>query len=384
MKKIAKLCLCAAAALSLLAGCSGSAEEGQEDLGTVTLAEYKGVTVNVPPAEVTDEDVENRIQSVLSQNQEEVEVDRAAEEGDVVNIDYTGYQNGEEFAGGSAEGEDLELGSGTMIDGFEDGLIGLKKGDTKELNLTFPEDYREAALAGQSVVFDVTVNAVKEKRDTELTDEFVQSISDYQTVEEYRQGIRDEILTQRQESVDLQIQQTVLQNVVDNSQFDLSRNAISRRYNAQIDQYQEQAKMYGMRLSQLAQSYGMDEGSFKEYVYASVEDDAKNQLVLNTIAAQEGIAVTDEARQELADMNGQTVEEGVEAYGQESFDQMALNRQVMKFLAENAVNEAETGTDAQTATDSNAEETTAAASETEETTAAASETEETTAADSEE
>lgn len=384
MKKIAKLCLCAAAALSLLAGCSGSAEEGQEDLGTVTLAEYKGVTVNVPPAEVTDEDVENRIQSVLSQNQEEVEVDRAAEEGDVVNIDYTGYQNGEEFAGGSAEGEDLELGSGTMIDGFEDGLIGLKKGDTKELNLTFPEDYREAALAGQSVVFDVTVNAVKEKRDPELTDEFVQSISDYQTVEEYRQGIRDEILTQRQESVDLQIQQTVLQNVVDNSQFDLSRNAISRRYNAQIDQYQEQAKMYGMRLSQLTQSYGMDEGSFKEYVYASVEDDAKNQLVLNTIAAQEGIAVTDEARQELADMNGQTVEEGVEAYGQESFDQMALNRQVMKFLAENAVNEAETGTDAQTATDSNAEETTAAASETEETTAAASETEETTAADSEE
>lgn len=384
MKKIAKLCLCAAAALSLLAGCSGSAEEGQEDLGTVTLAEYKGVTVNVPPAEVTDEDVENRIQSVLSQNQEEVEVDRAAEEGDVVNIDYTGYQNGEEFAGGSAEGEDLELGSGTMIDGFEDGLIGLKKGDTKELNLTFPEDYREAALAGQSVVFDVTVNAVKEKRDPELTDEFVQSISDYQTVEEYRQGIRDEILTQRQESVDLQIQQTVLQNVVDNSQFDLSRNAISRRYNAQIDQYQEQAKMYGMRLSQLAQSYGMDEGSFKEYVYASVEDDAKNQLVLNTIAAQEGIAVTDEARQELADMNGQTVEEGVEAYGQESFDQMALNRQVMKFLAENAVNEAETGTDAQIATDSNAEETTAAASETEETTAAASETEETTAADSEE
>ena len=384
MKKIAKLCLCAAAALSLLAGCSGSAEEGQEDLGTVTLAEYKGVTVNVPPAEVTDEDVENRIQSVLSQNQEEVEVDRAAEEGDVVNIDYTGYQNGEEFAGGSAEGEDLELGSGTMIDGFEDGLIGLKKGDTKELNLTFPEDYREAALAGQSVVFDVTVNAVKEKRDPELTDEFVQSISDYQTVEEYRQGIRDEILTQRQESVDLQIQQTVLQNVVDNSQFDLSRNAISRRYNAQIDQYQEQAKMYGMRLSQLAQSYGMDEGSFKEYVYASVEDDAKNQLVLNTIAAQEGIAVTDEARQELADMNGQTVEEGVEAYGQESFDQMALNRQVMKFLAENAVNEAETGTDAQTAPDPNAEETTAAASETEETTAAASETEETTAADSEE
>ena len=324
--------------------------------------------MNVIPAEVTDEEVENRIQSVLSQNQEEVEVDRAAEDGDVVNIDYTGYQDGEEFVGGSAEGEDLTLGSGSMIDGFEEGIVGLKKGDTKELTLTFPEDYREQALAGQEVVFDITVNSVKEKRDPELTDEFVQSISDYQTVDEYRDGIRQEMLEQKQESVSLQIQQSVLQQVIDNSTFDLSRNAISRRYNTEIDNYQTQAEMYGMRLSQMAASYGMDEGSFKEYVYASVEENAQSQLVLNTIAAQEGIAVTDEARQELADMNGQTVEEGVEAYGQESFDQMALNRQVMKFLEENAVNEAEAASgsetdEAGTATASQAEETAAAETE---------------------
>ena len=255
-----------------------------------------------------------------------------------------------------------------MIDGFEEGIVGLKKGDTKELTLTFPEDYREQALAGQEVVFDITVNSVKEKRDPELTDEFVQSISDYQTVDEYRDGIRQEMLEQKQESVSLQIQQSVLQQVIDNSTFDLSRNAISRRYNTEIDNYQTQAEMYGMRLSQMAASYGMDEGSFKEYVYASVEENAKSQLVLNTIAAQEGIAVTDEARQELADMNGQTVEEGVEAYGQESFDQMALNRQVMKFLEENAVNEAEAASgsetdEAGTATASQAEETAAAETE---------------------
>ena len=367
MRKIGKLCLCGLAAALLLAGCSAGTD-GEEDLGTVALAEYKGVKVNVIPAEVTDEEVENRIQSVLSQNQEEVEVDRAAEDGDVVNIDYTGYQDGEEFVGGSAEGEDLTLGSGSMIDGFEEGIVGLKKGDTKELTLTFPEDYREQALAGQEVVFDITVNSVKEKRDPELTDEFVQSISDYQTVDEYRDGIRQEMLEQKQESVSLQIQQSVLQQVIDNSTFDLSRNAISRRYNTEIDNYQTQAEMYGMRLSQMAASYGMDEGSFKEYVYASVEENAKSQLVLNTIAAQEGIAVTDEARQELADMNGQTVEEGVEAYGQESFDQMALNRQVMKFLEENAVNEAEAASgsetdEAGTATASQAEETAAAETE---------------------
>ena len=163
MRKIGKLCLCGLAAALLLAGCSAGTD-GEEYLGTVALAEYKGVKVNVIPAEVTDEEVENRIQSVLSQNQEEVEVDRAAEDGDVVNIDYTGYQDGEEFVGGSAEGEDLTLGSGSMIDGFEEGIVGLKKGDTKELTLTFPEDYREQALAGQEVVFDITVNSVKEKR----------------------------------------------------------------------------------------------------------------------------------------------------------------------------------------------------------------------------
>ena len=377
MRKIGKLCLCGLAAALLLADCSAGTD-GEEYLGTVALAEYKGVKVNVIPAEVTDEEVENRIQSVLSQNQEEVEVDRAAEDGDVVNIDYTGYQDGEEFVGGSAEGEDLTLGSGSMIDGFEEGIVGLKKGDTKELTLTFPEDYREQALAGQEVVFDITVNSVKEKRDPELTDEFVQSISDYQTVDEYRDGIRQEMLEQKQESVSLQIQQSVLQQVIDNSTFDLSRNAISRRYNTEIDNYQTQAEMYGMRLSQMAASYGMDEGSFKEYVYASVEENAKSQLVLDTIAAQEGIAVTDEARQELADMNGQTVEEGVEAYGQESFDQMALNRQVMKFLEENAVNEAEAASsseadEAGTATASQAKETTAAETEAKETTAAEAE-----------
>ena len=191
-------------------------------------------------------------------------------------------------------------------------------------------------------------------------------------------GIRQEMLEQKQESVSLQIQQSVLEQVIDNSTFDLSRNAISQRYNAEIDNYQEQAKLYGMRLSQMASSYGMDEGSFKEYVYASVEENAKSQLVLDTIAAQEGIAVTDEARQELADMNGQTVEEGVEAYGQESFDQMALNRQVMKFLEENAVNEAEAASgseadEAGTATASQAKETTAAETEAKETTAAEAE-----------
>ena len=239
MKKIALFCLCSLTAIAVLTGCSDSGATGiNENLGTATLAEYKGVKVNVPAPEVTDEEVQQKIDTALSQNPKEVEVDRAAQEGDVVNIDFKGSQDGVEFAGGSAQGQDLELGSGSMIDGFEDGLMGAKKGDKKELNLTFPENYREESLAGPAVVFEVTVNAVKEKQDAVLDDEFVQGISEYQTVEEYKESIRSDLMEQKEKSADYQIQQTVLQTVVDGSEVKLSKNALSKRYNNSLKQYE--------------------------------------------------------------------------------------------------------------------------------------------------
>ena len=190
MKKIALICLCTMTALSLLTGCSNSTGSGNENLGSVELGEYKGVKVNMPSVIVTDAEVESRINQVLSQNPSEEELDRPAQEGDVVNIDYVGKQDGVEFAGGTDTGYDLTLGSGRFIEGFEDGLIGAKKGDKKELNLTFPETYSEETLAGKPVVFEVTVNAVKEKKDAVLDDAFVQRVSDYKTVDEYKRALR--------------------------------------------------------------------------------------------------------------------------------------------------------------------------------------------------
>lgn len=340
MKKIALFCLCSLTAIAVLTGCSDSSASGTaENLGTATLAEYKGVKVNVAAPEVTEEEIQQQIDSALSGNPKEVEVDRAAAEGDIVNIDYKGSHEGVEFAGGSAEDQDLKLGSGNMIDGFEDGIIGMKKGETKELDLTFPEDYHEETLAGEAVVFEITVNAVKEEQDAELNDEFVQSISDYQTVEEYKESIRDSLMAQKEQSADYQIQQTVLQTVVDGSKVKLSRNALSKRYNNSLKQYENQAAMYGMSLTQMAQANGMDEGSFKEYIYASVQEDAKTQLVINTIASQEGIILEDADKESFAEWNGMDLESAVNAYGQETLDQMALNYKIMKFLADNADNE---------------------------------------------
>lgn len=341
MKKTAMIFLCGLAVLSMMTGCSGSAgDSANENLGTVTLAEYKGVKVNVSVPEVTDEEVDLRVQSALRANPEEVEVDRAAAEGDVVNIDFKGIHEGEAFEGGSGEGQDLELGSSTMIDGFEDGIIGMKKGETKDLNLTFPEDYRESFLAGQEVVFEIKVNAVKEKKDAVLDDAFIQRISDYSTVAEYEDSIRSSLLKQKEDSANLQIQQSVLQSVLDNSQFKLSKNALSKRYNARLKQYEEQAKMYGMSLTQMAQANGMDVPALKESIYASVEDDARSQLALDTIATQEGITLTEEDKEEFAGLSGMTAEDAANMYGQETMDTMALNYKIMKFLADNAVNEA--------------------------------------------
>ena len=342
-------------------GCSlhhDSQTEGKENLGTVELAEYKGVKVNVPAVMVTDAEVESKINQVLSQNPKIEEVDRPAAEGDIVNIDYVGKQDGVEFAGGTG-------------DGFEDGLIGTKKGDKKELNLTFPEDYSEKALAGQAVVFEVTVNAVKEKQSAVLDDAFVQSVSDFTTVDEYRASVKEDLLKQKQQSADLQIQQYVLKNVVENSKFKLNKNTLSRRYNDRIKQYEEQAKMYGTNLSGMAKANGMDVPGLQEAVYASVKDDVKNQLVILKVAELEGITLEDADRQAFAEMNGQTLEAAVEYFGQETLDEMALNQKVMKFMADNAVNEAQDAA-------APAEETTAAGE-----TAAAEETTEaeTTAAD---
>lgn len=342
MRKLKLLCLCGLTAAVLMTGCAGSTDTTNVNLGSATVSEYRGVKVNVAAPEVTDDEVDQKIQTNLKQNPNEVEVDRAAKDGDIVNIDYKGTKDGEAFDGGTAEGTDLTLGSKTMIDGFEDGLIGAKKGETKTLNLTFPEDYREESLAGQAVVFEVTVNSVKEKQDAVLDDAFVQRTSSYQTVDEYKEGIRADLLTQKQKTAEQEMEQDVLQNVIDNSDFKFSRNGISVRYNQMLKQYTNQAKMYGMTLSQMAQANGMDEAGFKEYIYSSVKEAAKKEIVAKDIAAKEGLDnITDEDMEAFAQANGATKDTLVSLYGEDTVKEQVLQDKVLRFLASNADNEAE-------------------------------------------
>ena len=231
MKKFALLCICGAVAAAVLTGCSGSDK----------LAQYKGVEVYVASREVSEGEVYAKVKEIMDANPNYVEVDRPAKEGDIVNIDYVGTQDGVEFAGGTGDGVDLTLGSNRFIEGFESGLIGTKKGDHKVLNLTFPENYSEAALAGQAVEFSVDVNAVKEKQDAVLDDAFVQRVSPFQTVDEFMADTKADLETEKNQQIDTQKQQDVLSLVVNDSDMKLSRSEVSKRYNQELDNYTQLA-----------------------------------------------------------------------------------------------------------------------------------------------
>ena len=369
MKKIIRYGICGVAALMLVAGCSKkendptteavtesaveteSTEEtpaetteaakdliAKADYGTVELGEYKGLEVEAVSAEVTDEEIQSEIDAVLQSNPEYVEItDRATELGDVVNIDYVGLKDGVAFDGGTAEGYDLELGSGSFIEGFEEGLVGYKKGDEVSLNLTFPEAYHSADLAGQEVVFEVTINSVEEVRDAELNDDFVQRVSDNTTVDEFREEVKAMLVAYKEEEAEYGVQVQALQQAIDNATIECNPDAIEQEYQGYYSSYESQAAMYGMTMENFATMSGGTLEDLKAQLRIQAEQLVKQYLLVNAVSEAENLAVEDTDRQVVAENNGMELDALVANYGQEAVDEVALTYKVVQFLAENAV-----------------------------------------------
>ncbi len=258
---------------------------------------YSYLTVEAEPVvEVLDENVEDYINSQLdaSKTLEEVEDRDTVQEGDIVNIDYVGTLDGEEFDGGSAEGYDLEIGSGSFIDGFEDGLIGVTVGETVSLDLTFPEEYGDSTLAGQDVVFEVTVNKIQEYVTPELTNEYVESIGltdDFgnvvSTVDEFRTYIRNYLTEENEYTYTSNVQSAILTELENGSTFKQDPpEAMIERYVESINEtIAYQAAQYGIDQETLMSLYGLDESSLREEaVY-----EAKQSIILQAIADAEGL-----------------------------------------------------------------------------------------------
>ena len=314
----------------------------------VTLGDYKGLEVVSNVVTVSDEDVDSYIEYMLSMSQGELEeiTDRdVVENGDVANIDYVGKKDGVAFDGGTAEGYDLGIGTGSFIPGFEEGLVGVKKGETVDLNLTFPENYHSADLAGAEVVFTVTVNGIYKEITPEFNDEYVAKlgIENVATVEEYRAYMKS-TMQESEDGYALQDVQTQLLNMVTENATvsEAPQELVDRFYNININNMNYQAMMYGMDLEGFVNSYyGMDAETFEEETVAAAKISAEQALVCLKIAADENITVTDEEIE-------QSVEENYAGYGyasaeefkttidmEEYRDSLLLNK-IVDFLVENA------------------------------------------------
>lgn len=304
----------------------------------VTLGDYKGVTVEKTIQSVTDEDVQNEIDNALANYP--VEVDQAAKEGDTVNIDYVGKIDGGEFDGGSDQGADLKLGSGKFIDGFEDGLIGAKKGETRTLNLTFPEDYTQD-LAGKAVEFTVTVNAVKEPL-SEPTDQWVaDNIEGYDNIADYKAGIRSEQEESNEQTAENQVRYAAWTQVIDNCTINEYPETLvevgKKLYEQQVETY---AKYAGMELDAYIESSGLTQEEYQSNMEEYGKNVAAQALVCQAICDKEGFAIGDEdyqkALQDMLTEYGCTEDELIQTYGQDNVEQSIMLNRVSNLILENA------------------------------------------------
>ena len=260
----------------------------------VELGEYKGVEIEKVSAEVTEEDVAGEIKKVQEQNSREVTVDRPAKNGDTVMIDYEGSVNGELFDGGSAEGYGLVLGSNSFIPGFEDQLVGASAGSDVDVHVTFPEAYHAEDLAGKEALFKVKVHEVKAKEYPIVDDEFAQDVSDFDTLDEYKEDLKKSLAEKKAQEAKAEKQQKVMDVVVGNAKMDIPEAMVRKSTDDMMNQYAQELGAQGLSMDVYFKYTGMTPQQLAEQLKPQALANIKNRLVLDAIVAAENIEITDE------------------------------------------------------------------------------------------
>lgn len=260
----------------------------------VELGEYKGVEIEKVSAEVTEEDVAAEIKKVQEQNSREVTVDRPAKNGDTVMIDYEGSVNGELFDGGSAEGYGLVLGSNSFIPGFEDQLVGASAGSDVDVHVTFPEAYHAEDLAGKEALFKVKVHEVKAKEYPIVDDEFAQDVSDFDTLDEYKEDLKKSLAEKKAQEAKAEKQQKVMDVVVGNAKMDIPEAMVRKSTDDMMNQYAQELGAQGLSMDVYFKYTGMTPQQLAEQLKPQALANIKNRLVLDAIVAAENIEITDE------------------------------------------------------------------------------------------
>jgi len=308
----------------------------------VTIGEYKGLTLDNTVEAVTDDMVDGRIKEELQNKAEEV-TEGSVQNGDVVTINYVGTKDGVAFDGGTANNYELTIGSGTFIDGFEDGIIGMKKGETKDLDLTFPKEYSSEELAGQEVVFHVTLNAIKNAEETAIDDALAKRAMDDEnaTLDQLRSQVYGGLENQAESNFFNEAGSELLNQAIENSKVTCDPDAVDDMYDQLVTTYTAYAGQYGMELEEFLSMFLQTD---KAGLRATAENLVKQEMVLNAIIEAEGIKATDEEKDKLAQMNYfADAEEMVSTYGEESANRLFQMGAAYYYLIDNAVQGAPAG-----------------------------------------
>ncbi|MFJ5758221.1 trigger factor [Neobacillus sp. NPDC093182] len=308
----------------------------------VTLGEYKGLEVEEFDTTVTDEDVAKELETLQSRQAElVVKEEGTAELGDTVVLDFEGFVDGEAFEGGKAENHSLELGSGSFIPGFEEQLVGVAAGESKDVEVSFPEEYHAAELAGKPAVFKVTVHEIKGKELPALDDEFAKDVDDeVETLDALKEKIKTRLEDSKKHEAEHNLRDSLVEKAAENAQVDIPEVMVTNEVNRMLQEFEQRLQMQGMNLELYFQFSGQDENALREQMKEEAVNRVRVALTLEAIAKAENIEVSDEdvnaELEKMAGMYNMTVDNIKAALGGVDGIKGDLQKQkAVEFLIEN-------------------------------------------------
>ncbi len=260
----------------------------------IEVKDYKGVEIETISSEVTDEDIDNELKARAKRNARMVTVDRPAKEGDTVLIDYEGWVEDNQFEGGTAERQPLKLGSGTFIPGFEEQLVGVSTGEDKDVKVTFPEEYHAEDLAGKEAVFKCKVHEVKEEEVPEINDEFVKDISEFDTLDEFKADIKEELAKTKAARAENAMKNSVLAKVFEANDIDVPDVMVESEIDNMMSEFDQQLRSQGLDLNTYMQYLGKEPKDFRDELKEEAHKKVKTRMIVTAVADQEKFEVTDE------------------------------------------------------------------------------------------
>lgn len=311
----------------------------------VTLGKYKGVEVEKADTNVTDEEIDAAIDQERENNARTISVeDRAVQDGDMTVLDFEGFVDGEAFEGGSGENFSLTIGSGTFIPGFEEQLIGAEIDKEVEVNVTFPEDYQAEDLAGKAAVFKCTIKEIKAKELPELDDEFASEVSEFETLAEYREDVKKNLMQKKEESAKTAKEEAVVEAIIADAQMEIPEAMLATQQRQMADDFAQRIQMQGISIDQYFQFTGLTRAAFLEQLKPQAEERIKSRLVLEAVAKAENIEASEEEYkaeiQKMAEayqMEEDKLTEMIGEFEQKSIREDICVRKALDFAIENAV-----------------------------------------------